>query len=906
MLDVAACAERLLAAWPERFEQIASRFDMNRAKLEATAIRLIALHDIGKCARGFQGKLLELWPSALGPRPMANSVAFVRHDAAGLWLATRKESALRNIVKELLPGLCATDRTRLLQAVCGHHGEPTNLDDVREPSVLIGKEAQGAALELAQGVLQVLPASQPSPIPEAAVPPLSFALAGLTILADWLGSNAHWFHYETPSQQSTSLGDELKAYWDHIARSRAKKAISEAGLTRVAGAPFTGLRGLFPGIARLTPLQSLAETMDISADGPKLVVIEDITGAGKTEAAVTLAHRLVACGHSRGVYVALPTMATANAMFERLAKSYRRIFREDENPSITLVHAKRSLVEGFASLSGEIAFDEGEDRSAGSDDPSQTSASAFCADWIARSNKQAFLAQVGAGTIDQALLSILPARHQALRLWGLADKVLIVDEAHAYDAYMSREIETLLRFHAALGGSAIILSATLPRGKRTSLVNAFLEGFDGGTTRFASNASAYPLVTSVSRAAIKEIPCSLRDGLSRTVCILRAENVEAAHAAVLDAARRGAAVALIRNTVDEAIASHAALASAFPGDTLLFHARFAMSDRLAIEERVLRKFGREPVPGVKRGGILVATQVIEQSLDLDFDFLVTDLAPVDLLVQRAGRLWRHTDLRPPRERPSFGNTPDGEPAMMVISAEPKPDGGANWLDAVLTKTKFVYREDAALLWRSAKVLFDAGCIVSRTRTEGEGDSPGEIRTLIEAVYGDAKIVIPDALAAAENEAMGKSSADRSQARYNVLDFEKGYDLIGGRWESDACISTRLTEKTITLRLAVVADGRLRPWAARCAPTKDERRAWELSEVSVRASRCAGVPRPSREVGALLDAARRGWTVSEREIPVLIFSPDEADPERWRGVALEKQWREIGVAYSQCCGLQFKK
>ena len=125
----------------------------------------------------------------------------------------------------------------------------------------------------------------------------------------------------------------------------------------------------------------------------------------------------------------------------------------------------------FRSLSRELDYDDFCDEK--SDDPSETTASAFCADRIARSNKQAFLAQMGTETIDQALLGIMPARHPALQLWGLADKVLVIDEAHAYDAYMNKELETLLCFHAALGGSAIILSATLPGLKRHALIDAF-------------------------------------------------------------------------------------------------------------------------------------------------------------------------------------------------------------------------------------------------------------------------------------------------------------------------------------------------------------------------------------------------------------------------------------------------
>src|SRR5262249_39719522 len=209
-------------------------------------------------------------------------------------------------------------------------------------------------------------------------------------------------------------------------------------------------------------------TVDLP-EGPLLFIIEDMTGSGKTEAAVVLSHRLMLAGRAKGLYVALPTMATANAMFTRLASSYRPLFDETRPPSIVLTHGRRDLFLGFANLPNALARCDSDARE--EDDPSEIEASAFCADWIARSNKQAFLAQIGAGTIDQAILAVLPARHQSLRLWGVTEKVLVVDEAHAYDTYISTVIECLLKFHAAFGGSAIVLSATLPQEKRAAFAN---------------------------------------------------------------------------------------------------------------------------------------------------------------------------------------------------------------------------------------------------------------------------------------------------------------------------------------------------------------------------------------------------------------------------------------------------
>jgi CRISPR-associated endonuclease/helicase Cas3 len=483
-----------------------------------------------------------------------------------------------------------------------------------------------------------------------------------------------------------------------------------------------------------------------------------------------------------------------------------------------------------------------------------------------------------------------------LRLWGLADKVLVIDEAHAYDAYMDKELETLLCFHAALGGSAIILSATLPGLKRHALIDAFRKGL-GIEEPWNSCISAYPLVTIAAAQSVDEYPTCLRESLTREVAVPRIGDLAEAHAAVLEAACKGAAVALIRNTVDEAVASHAELASAYNGETLLFHARFAMADRLGIEERVLEKFGR--APKLARRGILVATQVIEQSLDLDFDLIVTDLAPIDLLIQRAGRLWRHMDQRPEGARPHISE-PHG-PTLLVLSAEPVADAGARWLDSVLPKTTAVYR-DAALLWRSAKVMFDAGKIVSRTSPECAAPESGELRALVEAAYGKNRIAIPGGLEGAQNEAAGKASAERSQGGFNVLRFEAGYDFDGGRWDADSRVPTRIGDDTITLRLAVLQEGRILPWALREGSEWADRRAWALSEVSVRRARCKGTPKADRQTAGMIEKAREGWTLSEQEMPILVLKPG-ADG-RWSGAVIDGKEKEVMVTYSADRGLSF--
>ncbi len=269
--------------------------------------------------------------------------------------------------------------------------------------------------------------------------------------------------------------------------------MAQAGIVPARARRGVTLSDLASHATNATPLPTLTATLDLPAHGPALVVIEDQTGAGKTEAALLLAHRIMTQGQARGLFVALPTMATANAMYQRLADAYRALFDAGETSSLVLAHGKRRLHEGFQrSILPVVDSDDAE-----AEDAAGATAGAQCAAWVASDRRRAFLADVGVGTIDQALLGVLPSRHAALRLFGLAQRVLIVDEAHAYDAYMSRELETLIAFHAALGSSTIVLSATLPQDRCAALVAASHKGAGGATPVLAS--MHYPLVTLVCR-----------------------------------------------------------------------------------------------------------------------------------------------------------------------------------------------------------------------------------------------------------------------------------------------------------------------------------------------------------------------------------------------------------------------
>ena len=794
---------------------------------------LVALHDIGKFSRPFQAKAAEYWPvAALGSLTTANQPpSGPGHDALGLYLL---RDVLGQRLDEVLPpregsrrGWTDAHRGHLFRALAGHHGRPPQEPEVAPGRNVLCEGCLASARNFVEAMYEVFrPSPLTRPTEQHDVARLGWHLAGLVTLADWLGSRQAWFPYVPPE----AVADPAAYLWSH-ALPLAAAALAASGLSAATPSPFTGLRGLFPVIALPSPVQRWAETVPLPA-GPVLAVIEDVTGSGKTEAAVTLAHRLLAAGRADGIFLGLPTMATASAMFGRLADSYRGLFAPEARPSLALAHSRADLDPRFAAALQPEALPPAK-RTV---DPADEPAEAHCAAWLAEDRRRALLAQVGVGTLDQALLAALPVRHAPLRLKGLTGKVLIVDEAHAFDPYMRRELVALLRFHAALGGSAVLLSATLPHAVRQGLVDAFRDGL--GAAPQALVHREYPLATLATIDGSEETPCDVRPGLARRVAATRLANEEVAVDRIVTAAATGAAVAWVRNTVDDAIVAADALRAR--GLTpLLFHARFVMVDRLAIEAEVLRRFGRDSV-GEARRCVLVATQVIEQSLDLDFDLLCTDLAPADLLIQRAGRLWRHQrDSRP---------VPG--PELLVVSPEPVADPPADWIARPLPGTAAVYR-DPALLWRSAREVFARGALTT----------PQDMRPLIEATFDRATDgAVPAALAIASDRAEGKEMAEVGIASQNVLDVWRGYNRDAGLWESETRTPTRLEDRpTVSLRLARLRDGIVVPYAE----NPDPRRAWALSEVSVAKYRIATCP-PPHGLAAAIEVARAQWGRWERE------------------------------------------
>ena len=375
---------------------------------------MLTLHDIGKFAVTFQNLRPDLLLITQHRQTQKSADPTNRHDTSGfgLW----KHILAPNLQKlgfiTLGSARRATPQSQAINiwisAVTGHHGTPPKSVNHAQVSQDFETTDQHVASAFLQDVSELLLGdSRPFPVEDGDqrdnIKLASWWLSGFVVLCDWIGSNRSQFDYQ---DEPIALMD----YWEHVACPTAQKAIQQVGLlpkSVASGLTLTQILGTHE-TATPTPLQSLADSVGLM-NGPQLFVLEDVTGAGKTEAALLLAQRLMRAGLAHGVYFGLPTMATANAMYQRLGeKRYTRLFEPGQRPTLVLAHSAAKLSETFRESIMADAWQE--DSNYGE----LQGAAAYCTQWLADNRKKALLADVGIGTMDQALLAILPNKHQSL------------------------------------------------------------------------------------------------------------------------------------------------------------------------------------------------------------------------------------------------------------------------------------------------------------------------------------------------------------------------------------------------------------------------------------------------------------------------------------------------------------
>ena len=597
---------------------------------QATCRRWLAFwvgaHDAGKASPSFQARLG-------ATRQLQRAGWEFLQPVPEAWHGTTTACVLPDLLCQSRhwPAIDPAFAVRIGTTVGGHHGTFPRSEAVQMISCAVTgsgqwEQARGRMLATLADALELGPDSPRPEAPRVTDHAFFMVLAGLTSVADWIGSNEHFFPF-------AGVTVELRRY---VRRSRrqAERALQTLGWGRWQ-APRVELsfRDQFGFEPR--PLQHAVLSLLPTVTRPSLLLVEAPMGEGKTEAAFTFAdHNLVQLDQ-RGIYFALPTQATSNAMFSRTVSFLEQRFRDQRTEiEMHLLHGTSRLSRDYHRLRPS---------GVGIDEP-EAGGTVVAHEWF-MDCKRGLLSPFAVGTIDQALLAVLQTRHVFVRLFGLAGKTIILDEVHAYDTYMSTLLDRLLEWLAALGCSVVLLSATLPRLRRDQLVKTFSGGHEPPN-------AAYPQITlaSAGKVHVQHVSSARRFRLNlRSV----RNDPEAIADLLNDKLGSGGCAAIICNTVKRAQQVYQVLKQHFlepdAGDGFpeldLLHARFPFAMREERENRCIRRFGKDGHGGARPGrAVLVATQIIEQSLDLDFDVMVTDLAPVDLVLQRAGRLHRHQEV----------------------------------------------------------------------------------------------------------------------------------------------------------------------------------------------------------------------------------------------------------------------
>lgn len=626
--DTAEIMEKLL-------ENFASESLNNSCELSSNELRKVALfiaytHDIGKATIGFQHKISNNTGQRVG---FLEKYGIEMPD-----ILTNINKTPHTIAGEEI--LIYFECKKNIAAVIGaHHGIPTDKSSVKDQNLkrnkrdIVGYENYFGSAENNREVIEkswqkiidnaLLKSGYKSisELPEINMK-AQMLLIGLLITADWIASNTKYFpliDIDDDEPESSPYPMRVDIAWEKIEFTE----MWEPFITAYSDSQFKNSFGFNP-----SEIQREIINIASKVENPGLVILEAPMGCGKTEAALSVAELLAAKFKKNGLFFGLPTQATANGIFPRI-KNWAEKQSEEIYHSIELKHGSASFNEAFANLQREI--------------PDEDSGSGLIVHSWFNDNKKVCLANFVVATVDHMLMMALKRRHVMLLHLGMSEKVVVIDEVHAYDAYMNRYLERALRWLGAYGTPVILLSATLPTQRRNSLVKAYLQLKDSEKT-FEENI-AYPLVTWTDGNIIKQQALSYSKPNKNA--IIKKCHEEDILENINNAIKSGGCVGIIMNTVKRAQQIADKVRSNITEDVLLYHAQYIMSDRAKKENELLRRIGKNSTTDIRSGFVVVGTQVLEQSLDIDFDLLITDICPMDLLLQRIGRLHRHErDQRP--------------------------------------------------------------------------------------------------------------------------------------------------------------------------------------------------------------------------------------------------------------------
>lgn len=638
----------LLEYFPEGIRSfLIEQTDTDLEQLVSILSYLISLHDIGKLTYQFQSADDILIPAmdAAGLKPAVTLNCIFRHE---------KTSA------RIMRGIWASDSINERQfgdyaeILAAHHqGKTGEAAPLSDSWIRYHQEYENAMRTVfLAGKKPVFPT-----IKRENRGAVQAVLLGLLILSDWISSSDSFADAESWREEGRL--EEVAAVTTH-------QFLKNSGMQNHGVIPSETFCKTWPNIPIGGERELQKQTEILFSDDKRvlLTLIEAPMGEGKTEAGVFAALRMAKLWKKQGFYVALPTSATSNQMVGRVRKLLQEHHLED---TVRLMHAMAWMFDSGFSAEGKIHEEESE----------------TIKSWTIP-KRRSLLVPYAVGTVDQAMMAAMFIKYGVLRLIGLSGKALIIDEVHAYDTYMTTILKELLIWCKALRIPVVLLSATLPLQKKSELLSVYGGSIDD---------DSYPAITAVDekgKTSILPITKTTKQQTFAIELIPDLNHPERIAELAVDRTAGGGCTCVLMNTVRQAQEVYSEIKrKEFEGDLLLFHSRFLACDRDEIEKRCLRLFGKDKKDRPQKA-ILVATQVVEQSLDVDFDYMISAIAPIDLLLQRMGRVHRHSDTI----RPACMSTP-----KITVLIPGKEHFGSD---------RFVYPE--CLLRQTARLLSERNSI----------------------------------------------------------------------------------------------------------------------------------------------------------------------------------------------------
>ena len=709
MLDAGSVAARLWDTWlaPGLQKQFSEHLHLSMEDTRALVCWLAATHDMGKATPEFSGQLdarrdenLAVYRQRIEQQDFEFPEDLVT-PASSLRCPHSKysQSILIHLFTSNIEGMPRKVAETLASISGAHHGTPA---DYRSNSADLSnvilkrlspkwhatwQELYNITLKRfgASSALQQL-ARHGQAIPVS----VQFCITGFVIMSDWIASNPDFFPMGTFG--SAEQEQRARIGWQALGLEQRWTAKLDADPKTPAADLYASRFGWSNPTLRL--MQEVVVEAVRSMQSGGMMCIEAPMGQGKTEAGLIAAEFLAQATGRTGVAFAAPTQATSNALFDRVTEWVKyqtnHVAQEHGEPvkphSMFLGHSKNRFNKSYEALSKADIFDESS--TPGQENNRKTlrpGTSLARHSWLS-GTKKGLLSSFVVCTIDQVLMTALQARHVMLRYLGLASKVIIIDEVHAYDAYMSEYLSAALYWLGQMNAPVILMSATLPSDTRDDLMKNYAEGLKvrkkstsaPKRNRFLdlnANLSApqessqnitpldldYPVIHTLT-AEDNGTPKKWKVEQPVEQTEIELKLIDDSPKSVLNVleplANDHGCAAVICNTVGRAQEMHAFLSEQFGEEhVILTHSRFTATHRAEQEELLVSKLGKKAHYSKADGEdssrphrlIVVGTQVIEQSLDLDFDVMVTDFAPVDLVLQRMGRLHRH-DSRSSSER----------------------------------------------------------------------------------------------------------------------------------------------------------------------------------------------------------------------------------------------------------------